>query len=172
MVNSHPLQVRVLSVAPSSPHTNMKNLLIYAILASTAVAQVPNDPGNSIAWSFVNSHQGGCPGSLGLPTMPNRTAVDVLTVPLSNLKPAQPVICTMAMGSPPGPACIQALNDVVFFTWADSAGCATMQFLLPVSASSLLMPPGTNYFGILQIISFSSAFDYCASPAYAIYGTP
>lgn len=156
-------------------------LTIAFVLLANCFAQVPSSgiPSYTL-WSFTESNIPGCPGSLGIPrfSLITRTpgivhSIETCVFDFENLEPLAPFICSAVPNSTPSNLgyCVQTLHECLFFGFADINGKARITMRVPVDVPLSLMPQGINtYLGFMQLISFTSTINYCASNPILITG--
>lgn len=165
----------------------MLNFLISFLLFSfVCVAQNQNiDPGSSLLWRFAESPTvNGCAGPQGEPrfTRYNQnapttvTGIEFVTFYFENLLPNQLFISTCSVNCAiptvniPG-VCVYSLSEVMFCGVANGTGHAAVNMYLPTFVSTTLMPPNVfTYFGLMQVISFSSYTNYSTSRPIIVSG--
>lgn len=157
-------------------------LISFVLLLVSTIAQRVEIE-DSMVWLFTESVVPGCPNALGTPRFtryaspfpPQLTVYgsNVVQFSFENLEPSSPFFATIVLDTYPTTSpvyCIQAMHELLFFGFANQTGHAVVSLNVPGSVSPYIMPGGTNYFGMMQVISFTSTTSYSTSNPILVYG--
>ncbi len=159
----------------------LKNLLIVAALLPDLISQSLPDPDVNLVWTLTEtSYSTTCPNVSGSPRI-SRSYLDAqLSVSfqcpyafvVENLQPNDPFVLTYEVGvSPNSSGCVWAANNILLLGIADQNGRAVVNIVLDGSTIPFHFPIGLSYFGMMQIISFSSTALYSTSNPIEMFVT-